>query len=283
MTRIAQLFRAGGRRFTRITFGESEALRRAGLPGMPRPFHPWFVIAMAMIRTFLALFTKLELVGLANIPTRGGMILAANHISSADPPILAAAVVSRWPRFMAKLELFQKRALIGYLFALSGAFPVQRSKADLSALRDAQRLIRGGHILCMFPEGHRSPTATLIEAHPGTAMIALRTGAPIIPVAITGSEGLRHGWRVLTKRAPIRIVFGPPFHLAGGHLEGGRVDRAAIEAGNARIMRGIATQLPARYRGVYRQRFADLPEHAAVDLPPPAPGTLGAPPKGDTA
>lgn len=278
MTRIARLFQAGGRRFTRITFGESEALRRAGLPGMPRPFRPWFVIAMAVIRTFLALFTKLELVGLSNIPAQGGMILAANHVSSADPPILATAVVSRWPRFMAKLELFQKRALIGYLFALSGAFPVQRSKADLSAVRDAQRLIRTGHILCMFPEGHRSPSATLIEAHPGTAMIALRTRAPIIPVAITGSEDLRHGWRVFTRRTPIRMVFGPPFHL-----EGGRVDRAAIEAGNARIMREIAAQLPAQYRGIYRQRFADLPEHAAMDLPPPAPGTPGTPPKGDTA
>ena len=277
MIGLARLSQAAGRRLTRITFGESEQLQRVGMPGMPKPFRPWFFIAMAVIRTFLALFARMEHVGLANIPPTGGMILAANHVSSADPPILAAAVVSRWPRFMAKLELFQKRPLIGYLFALSGAFPVRRFEADLGVLREARRLLRAGHILCMFPEGHRSPTATLIEAHPGTAMIALRTGAPVIPVAITGSEALRCGWRVFTQRPHIRIVFGPPFYL-----EGTRVNRAAIEAGNERIMREIAAQLPARYRGVYCQRFGDLPELAAVDLPPTATGAPGAPPKGDT-
>ncbi len=246
---------------TRLIFGESPQLKRAGIPGMPRPSLPWYLLSGGLAHVFFRIWCKWERVGLDNVPRDSGVMLVSNHLSSADPPMMAVAMYPRWPRYMAKIELFQK-PFVGYLFALSGAFPVRRFEADLAALREAGRQLQAGAILGMFPEGHRSHTGALIEAHPGTALIALRAPTPIIPVAITGSERLRRGWRVFFQRPHVRIVFGEPFRID----HEGRVTRKAAEAANLRIMREIAALLPARYRGVYRERFADLPDEAAIDL-----------------
>lgn len=254
-----------GRLLTRLIFGESPQLRRVNLLGMPNPFQPWYLLSGGAAHLFFQLWTRWERVGLENVPKSGGVMMVSNHLASADPPMLAAALYPRWPKFMAKIELFQK-PFAGYLFALSGAFPVRRFDADLGALREAERMLARGEILGMFPEGHRSDTAALIEAHPGTAMIALRSRAQVLPVAITGSEHLRKGWRVFVQRPHVRIVFGEPFRLG----DGGKVDREAVEAAHLRITREIAARLPAKYRGVYRDRFSDLPEEASIDAPPEA-------------
>ncbi|PZC47528.1 MAG: 1-acyl-sn-glycerol-3-phosphate acyltransferase [Chloroflexi bacterium] len=250
------------RALIRAVFGESAKLRRAGLAGMPNPSRVWYVASAGVVaRFFFRTWTRWELVGRENVPESGGVILVSNHLASADPPMLAAALYPRWPKFMAKVELFQK-PLVGHLFALSGAFPVRRFEADLGALREAERLLARGEILGMFPEGHRSDTGALIEAHPGTAMIALRSGAAVVPVAITGSQELRRGWRVFVQRPRVRVIFGEAFRLE----REGKVDREAVDAGHLRIMREIAVRLPATYRGVYRERFADLPDAAGMDV-----------------
>lgn len=249
---------------TRLLFGESPTLRRAGLPGMPRPSRPWYLLAGGFMRLFFRLFARWERVGLENIPRCGGVILASNHVSSADPVLLAASIYPRWPKYMAKLELFQKRPLVGHLFALSGAFPVRRFGGDLAALRDAEAHLRRGEIVGMFPEGHRSDHAAMGEAYPGTALIALRSAAPVVPIAITGSERFRRGWRIILQRPRVRVVFGAPLQLTD-ERRGGGSRRQAIEDGSQRIMREIAALLPAEYRGVYHERLADLPAAAAVD------------------
>jgi len=246
----------------RIAFGESPELLRVDMPGMPRPFLPWYLVSCGAIGLFFRIWSRWERVGVGHIPRDQGVILASNHLSSSDPTMLAAAIYPRWPKCMAKIELFQKPG-VGFFFALSGAFPVKRFDADLGALREAERLLAQGEILGMFPEGHRSDTGALIEAHLGTALIALRSGAPVVPVAITGSERFRHGWRVFFQRPSVRIVFGQPFYLERPE----RFTRETTETAHLRVMREIATQLPAHYRGVYQERFADLPAAAAVDLP----------------
>ena len=251
-----------GRLGVRLVFGKSAQLQRAGLEGKPKQSLAWYLGSSGTVHVFLRIWTKWELVGRENIPRSDGVMLVSNHLASADPAMLAAAVFPRWPKFMAKIELFQK-PFAGYLFALSGAFPVRRFEADLGALREAQRLLTQGEILGMFPEGHRSDTGGLLEGHPGTALIALRSRALIVPVAITGSEQLRRGWRVFLQRPRVRVVFGEPFRLP----HAGKVDRQAVEAGHLRIMREIAVRLPATYRGVYRERFADLPDTAMIDAP----------------
>lgn len=243
-------------------FGESPQLRRVGLAGMPKQSRVWYLLSGGVAHFFFRVWTRWELVGRENIPRQGGVMLVSNHLASADPPMLAAALYPRWPKFMAKVELFEK-PFAGYLFAWSGAFPVRRFDADLGALREAERLLAAGEILGMFPEGHRSDQAALIEAHPGTALIALRSQAQVVPVAITGSENLRRGWRVFVQRPRVRVVFGAPFRLE----REGPVNREVAERAHLRIMREIAARLPAKYRGVYRERFADLPDEAQIDAP----------------
>ena len=247
---------------TWLFFEESAALRRVGLAGMPNGSRVWYLFTCGIAILFFRIWTKWERVGLDNLPKSGGVIMVSNHLSSADPPMLASALYPRWPKFMAKIELLQK-GFIGYLFAMCGVFPVRRFEADLGALREAQRLLARGESVGVLPEGHRSDTAEMNEAYPGAALIALRSGAPVLPVAITGSQELRKGWGVFFQRPRMRVVFGEPFRIS----HEGATNRDVVEAAHTRIMREIAGRLPAAYRGVYRERFPDLPDEALLHVP----------------
>ena len=261
MSTLRRLSRQATHALTRLLFGESPQLVRVGLPGMPKPCYPWYLSTAGFFRLFFRIWARWERIGLENIPRRGGVMLVSNHLSAADPPLLTAALFSRWPKYMAKIELFQTPGS-GFIVALSGAFPVRRFDADIGALREAVRKLERGETVVMFPEGHRSDSGALIEAYPGTAMIALRSRTPVVPVAITGSEAFRRGWRVFFHRPRVRVVFGRPFRLP----HEGPLKREAVETASLTIMREIALRLPARYRGVYRERFADLPAEATIDL-----------------
>ena len=245
---------------TRRLFGESVLLARAGLPGMPRPWKPWYLVSGGVVRLFFEIFARWERVGMENIRRRAASSSPRTMLRRRIQPCWLRGCIPRWPKFMAKLELFQKRPLVGILFAWAGAFPVRRFDADLAALREAERQLAAGEILGMFPEGHRSEDASLLEAHHGTALIALRSDAPIVPIGITGSEQFRQGWRVFFRRPCVRVVYGTPFVLKAE-----TVRRADVEAGTERIMREIAALIPAEYRGVYRDRFSDLPAEASVE------------------
>jgi 1-acyl-sn-glycerol-3-phosphate acyltransferase len=148
---------------------------------------------------------------------------------------------------MAKQELFDT-PVVGWLFRAFGLIPVRRFEGDLKALRKAQNVLKRGHVLGMFPEGHRSDGKGLLEAEPGTAFIALRTGAPIIPVAIWGTEGITLPRDALRFRGTrINVRFGEPFSLP----ETKRATKEQIADGTRAIMEGIAALLPEKYRGVY--------------------------------
>lgn len=182
--------------------------------------------------------------GRRNVPASGPLLVVSNHLNNADPPLLGAAV-RRPIRFMAKQELFDL-PLFGRIARLFGAFPVRRFEADLQALREAQRLLNDGQAIGMFPEGHRSHGKGMQQPYPGTALIALRTGATILPVGITGTEAVT-GIGVLFKKPPIRVVIGEPFRLDTPK----RVTSEAVRLGADEIMRRIAALLPPNYRGLY--------------------------------
>jgi 1-acyl-sn-glycerol-3-phosphate acyltransferase len=191
---------------------------------------------------------KLEVIGKEHMPLEGPLILASNHLNNADPPMIALAIRPRYPMYMAKREMVSW-PILGPAFRAFGAFPVRRGEADLGALRAASEVVRRGALLVMFPEGTRSRTGGLTRGHPGTGLIALRTGAPVLPVAVTGSEGIGWPWIFLKPRSikHIKVTIGEPFHLPPVE----RVNSEAAVAATDTIMRHIAALLPPKYRGVY--------------------------------
>lgn len=191
-------------------------------------------------------FGRWHVCGARRMPASGPLIVVSNHLNLADPPLLAASLPRRI-HFMAKQELFDV-PVGGFFVGLFGAFPVRRFEADLKALRTAQRLLEAGEVVGMFPEGHRSEAASMIRAHPGTALLALRSGAPVLPVAITGTEGVR-SWRILLLRPRITVAVGEPFVL----LREGRVTSERVAEATDEIMRRIASLLPISYQGVYSE------------------------------
>ena len=202
------------------------------------------------VRTWVTLViwfaARLKVDGLANLPRSGPVILVSNHFNLGDPPVLTY-VLPRRIVWMAKQELFDT-PVIGWLFRAFGLIPVRRFEGDLKALRKAQGALKRGHVLGMFPEGTRSAGKGLGEGEPGTAFIALRTGAPIVPVAIWGTEGIklpRDAFRFHGSRITVR--FGQPFALP----ETKRATKEQIAAGTREIMEKIAELLPAKYAGVY--------------------------------
>jgi|FLYL01.1.fsa_nt_gi 1-acyl-sn-glycerol-3-phosphate acyltransferase len=203
----------------------------------------WFNVR-TWVTLVVAWAAKKHVEGLENVPGKGPVILVSNHLNNADPPLLTQ-IVPRRIVWLAKRELFDI-PVVGWLCRAFGLIPVRRFEADLSALRKAQAALRRGHMIGMFPEGTRSHGAGLKEGEPGTAMIALRTGAPLLPVAIWGTENVRLP-RDLLRRTEVYVRIGPPFTLPRAQ----RLTRADVEAGTRAIMERIAALLPEKYRGVY--------------------------------
>ncbi len=197
------------------------------------------------VRVLLLLITSRDVQGRENVPRKGALIVASNHLSNGDPPILTIAV-PRQIAWMAKAEWF-KTPVIGQLFRLGGMIPVRRFEADLQALRRAQLVLRDGGVLAMFPEGTRGGDKGLRAGEPGTALIALRTGTPIVPIAIWGTEHVKLP-RDLFRRTRAHVRFGKPFTLEAS----GRITRDDVARGTETIMKEIAALLPERYRGAYK-------------------------------
>jgi 1-acyl-sn-glycerol-3-phosphate acyltransferase len=153
--------------------------------------------------------------------------------------------------WMAKQSLF-KGWFASWFLRQVHVFGVNRQKQDLAALARTQRLLDEGWALLIFPEGTRYP-GTLGKGHDGIAYMALRTGVPVIPVAITGTERIPHIWRTPIHFQKLKVVIGEPFTL----MQSGRVDRQMLVDMTDRIMRSIAELLPPKYRGAYADNMEE--------------------------
>ncbi len=198
----------------------------------------------------IPLIARLRVEGVANVPRTGPVILAANHIHWTDIPLVALRI-PRITHYMAKVELFGKPVLGGYIRKM-GAFPVRRGEGDREAIRTAERLLAEGEVVAIFPEGHRSDHGPLIPAHPGAGYVALRSGVPIVPVAISGTRQIFKGLRYGPFRPTVTIRYGKPFTLGAG----GKVSKEALGPATDEIMRRIAAMLPPEQRGAYAEAVA---------------------------
>ena len=199
---------------------------------------------------------RVEVQGLEHIPRTGAVILAANHISNADPVVIGAWISESLKRrrihWLGKREIFDWPVL-GLLAANGGIHPVDRAGADVEAFRLATRILEKGYILMVFPEGTRSPTGELQEAKDGVAMLAMRTGAAIVPIGVSNSDAVWKKGQSIPMPFPRRTItvrIGEPFTVADV-LPEGTSRRAAKGLATTAIMGRIAELLDPRHRGVY--------------------------------
>jgi 1-acyl-sn-glycerol-3-phosphate acyltransferase len=188
-------------------------------------------IVVALMR----LLFRLDARGTEHIPRSGALVLVANHSSVLDPPLVGSSA-PRPLTFLAKAELFDI-PLFGALIRGVNARPLRREGADAGALRTALRVLEGGGALLVFPEGTRGPEGVLREPKGGAAMLALLSGAPVVPVYIKGSGAAWPRGRRLPRPAKVVVTFGPPltFQRATG------ADRKAqYEATSRALMAAIA-------------------------------------------
>lgn len=148
-------------------------------------------------------FYRLHVEGAEHIPDTGAVIVAPNHKSNFDPPIVGVAIKNRLVHYMAKAELF-KNPMFGWVLRKMGAFPVKRGTVDRIAIKQAVRELKNGHVLGIFPEGTRIKKDDLGRFHSGMASLALMTGVPIVPVAVLGTRTLPK------KKETIVILIGEP-------------------------------------------------------------------------
>jgi len=155
---------------------------------------------------FIKFFCGLNVQGKENIPAKGGFILASNHLSYLDPPVLGVAS-SRRMDFFAKEELFGNKFFAKILFSV-GAFPVKRNKMDLTAVKEAIRRLKQGKALVMFPEGTRSEDGQIKDGQEGVGFLASKAEVPIIPAYIRGTDKVLPKNSKSLKLNKINVYFG---------------------------------------------------------------------------
>ena len=184
--------------------------------------------------------------GLENFPKQGPAIIVINHLGDADA-VLVGASIPTTIEGMGKIELIDE--WVGAIMHAYGTIWVHRGRPDRRALRAALDGLAEGRIVALAPEGRQSLIGGLEEGNAGAAFLAMKSGAPIVPIAMTGTEnGNIYGHLKKWKRAPVTLTVGKPFYLPV------QPDRQKmLREGTRQIMGALASLLPESYRGNYKQ------------------------------
>lgn len=217
----------------------------------------WYYFLRGVVPTA----ANIKVRGLEHVPRSGAFLLVANHLSLADPPVLIG-YIPRHVHFFTKAEAFEQ-------FPLKQILPpgepvrVHRGRVDRQALRYAEELLKRGEVVGIFAEGTRAKGGEAQEARAGAVFLAQRTGVPILPVAVSGTEKIfspRFPWY---RRGRVQLTVGQPFSLA----ELGPVTKDNRDHVAQQVMARVAELLPPAYRGVYdSRRQTPLPADAPADV-----------------
>ena len=183
-------------------------------------------ILQALMRGFLHLIFRYNVEGIENVPTDGGVIVALNHRSYWDV-VFAGAIIRRPLRYMAKAALF-KNPLFSWLITTLGAFPIQRGKGDIGAIKSALAILNGGNVMLIFPEGRRVLDGSHPGGKPGVALIATAAKVPVVPICISGKYKLWH---------KITFKIGEPIYLSADGQK--RPDGAELQKMSDNIMNAV--------------------------------------------
>ncbi|MDO9546530.1 MAG: lysophospholipid acyltransferase family protein [Pelolinea sp.] len=200
-----------------------------------------------IVRFLIKTLTLSEYIDVENIPKQGGVILAINHMSQLDTPLLLVNPVRADITGLVTTK-YRENLLVSWLTDTAEGIWINRDAADFSAIRKASQALGKGIALGISPEGTRSKNGQLQEGKPGTVMLAVKTGAPIVPVGITGTESafreLKH-----FRRPRLTARFGEPFVIPPFE-QGSRSQD--LKKWTHELMLRIAALLPESYRGFYR-------------------------------
>ncbi len=166
---------------------------------------PMYMLARGLVQPALWIWLRLSKGGRKHARVKGALIVASNHRSFLDPFVIGASLPWRKPMcYVAKRELFEKRWQ-GWLLSRCGAFPIRRGESDEDAMTTARMVLERGGTVCIFPEGTRIRSGSLGTPKRGVGRLALQTGAPVLPVAVNGTERVRRGWRIRPRKVSIRM------------------------------------------------------------------------------
>ncbi len=183
--------------------------------------------------------------GREHVPPKGALLIVANHLSWFDP-LLLSLITTRRVWFFTKAEMFGW-PIVGWLCKITGQIPVHRGEGDRVALERALSYLRDGRAIVFFPEGTVERQEQMIAAHPGIAMLALHSGATLLPVAHTGTRRVLRAGRGWFPRVQIQI--GLPYLPA---LPPGKARKVGLQEITRELMRHIAEMMPPAQRGIYR-------------------------------
>lgn len=209
-------------------------------------------IFLWLLRLLVRLCARCTVKGLGNVPRTGAALLVSNHLGDADL-LVGLAFTPRPVEVLSKAELHDFPVL-GKLMDWYGVIWVHRGQPDRRALKAALEGLNQGRLLAIAPEGRESLTGALEEGTGGAAYLAYKSGAPIVPVAFTGTENRRVFTNLKRlRRTQISLTIGEPFYLDATQNR-----REAIHSGTQQIMRRLARLLPAEYRGVYSEAETEV-------------------------
>jgi len=204
----------------------------------------WFV--NFIIRVYTRIVCRIDAPDLQEVPMAGPLIVVTNHTGQVEVPFLYAHLQPRKMTAWAKIEAWDY-IIMHWVFNLWGIIPIRRGEADMHALKAAIRALDKGYIFGIAPEGTRNRNGILIRAQPGTVILALHTGVPILPLVHWGGEKLMKNLKRL-KRTDFHIRLGKPFKIdTQGVKMTGEIRQQIVDD----MMYKIAELLPPEYRGVY--------------------------------
>jgi len=206
-------------------------------------FSKWFITTL--LKIYFRFTLRMDADEMKKIPMQGPLIVISNHTGQIEVPVLVTLLQPRKISGWGKVEAFDN-AFLRWVFGTWGIIPIRRGEADIKALKDALRALQDGCFFGIAPEGTRNKTGVLIRAHPGTVILALRSGVPVLPVAHWGGEVFLANLKRF-KKTDFHIRVGEPFHIkVEGKVTGEIRQQIADE-----MMYRIARMIPAEYRGEY--------------------------------